>query len=144
MINTKKAIIIHGWDGNPDKGWFRWLKKELEKRKFKVIAPKMPNPAAPKLKAWLKKMESTAKDIDEDTIFIGHSVGCQTILRFLEKSSVKKVGGIIFVAGWLKLKEFAYKENPEYENEVRKIAKPWITTKIDFSKTKRTYTTENG
>ena len=23
---TKRAFIIHGWDGYPDEGWFPWLK----------------------------------------------------------------------------------------------------------------------
>lgn len=26
---TRRAFIIHGWEGYPGEGWFPWLKKEI-------------------------------------------------------------------------------------------------------------------
>jgi len=34
---SKRVFLIHGWEGSPEEGWRPWLKKELEKRGFKVI-----------------------------------------------------------------------------------------------------------
>ncbi|MEK6840980.1 MAG: alpha/beta fold hydrolase [Nanoarchaeota archaeon] len=125
----KKVFIIHGWGGNPKEPWFVWIKKELEKRNFKVIIPKMPNPNYPKINVWVSKLKKQIKNPDENTYLIGHSIGCQTILRYLQVLN-KKIGGCIFVAGWFDLKNLEKEEKP--------IAKPWIKNKINFNKIKTT------
>ena len=52
-------------------------------------------------------------------------------MRFLEKEDYSgKIGDVVFVAGWFKLGDL---EN----NEVAKIAEPWIKTPIDFDKVKQ-------
>ncbi len=130
-MKQKTAIIIHGWDGNPKIGWFVWLEAELKKKGFKVIKPIMPNPANPKIKPWVKRLSEIAKDSDKDTVIIGHSIGCQTIMRYLETPEAKIVSKVIFVAPWLTLMDAAIDETESYE-----IAKPWLETKIDFKKVK--------
>lgn len=61
---------------------------------------------------------------------IGHSIGCQAILRYLELLEKKsKIGGAVFVAGWFNLTKEATPTQEEY-----KIAEPWIKTKINFKK----------
>ncbi|KKQ98096.1 MAG: hypothetical protein UT23_C0005G0019 [Candidatus Woesebacteria bacterium GW2011_GWA1_39_12] len=35
----KKALILQGWYQKPDKHWYPWLKKELEKRGYEVYLP---------------------------------------------------------------------------------------------------------
>jgi hypothetical protein len=130
MKQMKTAIIIHGWDGNPKIGWFVWLETVLKKKGYKVIKPIMPDPTHPRIKPWVNKLKSLAKDAGEDTILIGHSIGCQAIIRYLETSKMK-VGKVIFVAPWLTLLDAAIDETESYE-----IAKPWLETPIDFKKVK--------
>jgi hypothetical protein len=130
-MKKKTAIIIHGWDGNPNIGWFVWLENELKKKGFNVIKPIMPNPAYPKIKPWVKKISEIAKNSNNDTIIIGHSIGCQAIIRYLETPEAKKFSKVIFVAPWLTLMDAAIDETESYE-----IAKPWLETKIDFKKVK--------
>lgn len=126
----KRVFIIHSWDGHPKEGWYPWLKKELEKRNFKVVVPSMPNSAEPKIDEWVNCLSSIAEEVDKNTYFIGHSIGCQAILRYLEKiKKDKKIGGLICVAGWFKLKNLESKEE-------WKIAKPWLETPINFTKIK--------
>ncbi|MFH1325575.1 MAG: alpha/beta hydrolase [archaeon] len=121
----KKIYLIHMWDGNSEELWYPWLKEELEKRNVEVIAFDMPNSEHPKIEEWVKHMGENVKDVDEETYFIGHSVGCQAILRFLEKlHKNKKIGGCIFVAGWFNLINL--------EPEEMEIAHPWLNSKIDF------------
>ena len=125
----KKIIfIIHRWDGNPESDWYLWLKKELEMKGFKVEVPEMPNTAEPKIDAWVSHLSQIVKKIDDDIYFIGHSIGCQTIMRYLQTVN-KKIGGSVFVAGWFNLKNL---ENEEVKN----VAQPWLNTKIDLNKVK--------
>lgn len=97
----KKAILIHGWDGYPEEGWRPWLKGELEKKGFKVIVPSMPDVSNPKMALWLDHLKEAVVSPDDNTYFVGHSLGCITILRYLESLPVdKKVGGVVLVAGF--------------------------------------------
>ena len=57
----------------------------------------MPNPAHPKMAEWVHSLENEAPD--KETILVGHSLGCITILRYLEHTSVQ-VAGAVFVAGF--------------------------------------------
>lgn len=121
----KRVYIIHGWGGSPDEPLHKWLKSELEKSGFEVITPKMPNPNKPVIEEWVSKLKEIAGTTpDKDSILVGHSIGCQTILRYLEEIKTSGfVGGVVFIAPWL------YLENLEREEE-RLIAKPWVDTKI--------------
>ena len=131
---SKKAIIIHGWEGNPNNAWFPWLKKELENKGFDVFVPEMPNADEPKIHAWVSKLEEFSERVDANTYLIGHSIGCQAVLRYLEKlPGGTKVKGVILVAPWMSLDEQTLREEGE---GVYDIAKPWIETPISFEKVK--------
>lgn len=125
-VNKKRVYIIHGWGGSPNKNWIPWLKSELEKRGYKVFAPEMPDTDAPQIGAWVAHLSKIVGTPDKDTYFVGHSIGCQTVLRYLETVE-QSVGGAIFVAGWFNLENL---EDEESEN----IAEPWIKTPIHIAK----------
>ena len=91
----------------------------------------MPNPDHPKIKTWVNFLKKVIKNPDENTYLIGHSVGCQAVLRYLENLN-KKIGGCVLVAGWL------LRLTGDLGKEEIKIAKPWIETPINYSKIKRT------
>jgi len=127
----KRIFIIHRWDGKPNNDFYPWLKKELTNHKFKVYVPRMPNTSEPEINVWVSHLKKVVKRLDRETYFIGHSIGCQTIMRFLEKENYNgKIGKVIFVAGWFNL------DNLENE-EVKNIANPWINTPINFNKVKQ-------
>lgn len=97
----KRVIIVHGYTGYPEKNWFPWLKAALEKLELQVTVPAMPNTEAPQFSEWLPHLEKVVGNADEDTYLVGHSLGCPTILRFLESMPKgKKVGGVVLVAGF--------------------------------------------
>ncbi len=127
----KRVFIVHGWYGYPEEGWFPWLKKELEQKGFEVQVPTMPEPAAPKIENWVAHLSEIVGEADENTFFVGHSVGAQTIIRYLETLPAgKKIGGAVFVAGWFNL------TNLETAAE-KEVARPWLETPIDFEKVKQ-------
>lgn len=127
----KKVYVVHGWGGGPStEGWFGWLKRELTKRNIKIYFLEMPNTNSPKIKEWVSFLNNNVKDVDEKTYFIGHSIGCQAIMRYLEQLSQNiKIAGCVFIAGFFNL------PNLETEEE-KKIAKPWLETSINFKKIK--------
>ncbi|MCC7522584.1 alpha/beta hydrolase [Candidatus Uhrbacteria bacterium] len=125
----KRAIIVHGWASHPKDGWFPWLKNELEKLGYEVLVPKMPAPLIPIMKKWVGHLSKIVGPVDQDTIFIGHSIGCQAIIRYLETLDTP-IRGAIFVAGFFKL------EGLESVAE-EKIAEAWTKTPIDLEKVKR-------
>jgi len=97
----KKAIIVHCWEGYPEYCWYPWVKKELENLGFQVEVPAFPDTENPKLSEWLAMLKKVAGAPDEDLYFIGHSIGCATIMRYLETlEENQKVGGAVFVAGY--------------------------------------------
>jgi len=124
----KRVFIVHGWGGNPSSGWVPWLRNALEARGYQVNAPIMPNADAPVIKDWVKHLTDIVGTPDKETYFVGHSIGCQTILRYLETID-KPVGGAVFVAGWFTL------ENLEDEDS-KEVARPWITTPINLKRIK--------
>lgn len=126
----KKVVIAHGWSGSPDEPMLKWLGNSLRSRGFEVIAPTMPNPDEPTIQEWVACLNESVGAVNEDTYFIGHSVGCQTVLRYLEQLPPEaKVGGVVLIAPWfwLTLENLDEEEDPA-------IAKPWIETPIDFTK----------
>lgn len=126
---VKRAYIIHGWDGYPEEGWFPWAKAEIEKRGFTVEVPSMPHPDTPTIDDWVGKLAELVGIPDEQTYLIGHSMGCQTILRYLASLTDQRVGGAVLVAGFFELM-------PLEKEEEKTIVKPWLETPIDFAKVK--------
>jgi hypothetical protein len=94
-----RVFIIHCWGGKPNTRWYPWLKAELRKRGFEVHVPAMPDTEHPELNAWVKCLKDVVGTPNENCYFVGHSVGCITILRYLETIKVK-VGGVVLVAGF--------------------------------------------
>lgn len=119
----KRVFLIHGWEGRPDNHWFPWLSLELKARGFEVNAPQLPNAANPKVKKWLGFLKGYVGRPDKNTYFVGHSLGCIAIARYLAgmgrrtdaentppqssplkrgggKGKSEKIGGCVFVAGF--------------------------------------------
>ncbi|MDP2720594.1 MAG: alpha/beta hydrolase [bacterium] len=105
----KKLIIVHCWEGHPEGSWYPWLKAEMEKRGWEVLVPAMPNTNQPEQSRWLPYLQTVVGKVDRSTFMVGHSLGCITILRFLERlPEEESIGGTILVAGFdnpLKYKE---------------------------------------
>ncbi|MBI2054552.1 MAG: serine hydrolase family protein [Candidatus Sungbacteria bacterium] len=127
----KRVFIIHGWDGRPDGCWLPWLKRELEAHGFSVFTPAMPNPNAPRVETWVTYLAKQVGTPNEETYFVGHSIGCLTILKYLETIE-GPIGGVVFVAGWFSLTPEATPTADEQE-----IARQWLEQPIDFPKVRR-------
>lgn len=136
MVNTSKlsskmkqrVFVIHGWGGSPQKDWFPWIAKTLERKGYEAVITAMPNTNNPVIDEWVSHLEKTVVKVQSDDIFIGHSIGNQTIWRYLEQlSENEKIEKVIMIVPWITL------TNLENE-ESWKIADPWLKTPINFEK----------
>lgn len=123
-----RVIIVHGWDGCPEEGWFPWLRHELESRGHEVIVPQLPFPEEPRIARWVSALHDVVGEVDERTFFVGHSMGCQTIARLLADTPGSQVaGGAVFVAGF-----FTELTNLESDDVVRDVVKEWLGSPLDL------------
>lgn len=124
---------MHCWGGNPYYAWYPWIKDKLEKNNFKVEILEMPEKDHPKIEPWVNTLKKTVGELDEKTYFIGHSIGCQTILRYLQSvEDDVKVGGVVFVGPWINLKDIVLESDGEKE-----IASPWLENPINWENVKK-------
>ncbi|MEK7460897.1 MAG: alpha/beta fold hydrolase [Patescibacteria group bacterium] len=132
----KRVIIVHGWDGYPEEGWFPWLKRELEARHFEVDVPQMPAAGTPRIEAWVPHLAKIITWSDQETFLIGHSIGCQTILRALEILPVgRHIKAAVLVAPFLEFLTLGDKTVDVTAEEA--IATPWLTTPIDYERVRQ-------
>jgi predicted alpha/beta hydrolase family esterase len=118
----RRVYLIHGWEGYPEEGWRPWLRNKLIQEGFQVFVPAMPDTAHPSLERWLPHLQKVVKKPDLDTFFVGHSLGCITILRYLEAlGKDQHVGGTVLVAGFGHDLEYE-----GYENELASFFKKEI------------------
>ncbi|MFA7169363.1 MAG: alpha/beta hydrolase [Candidatus Paceibacterota bacterium] len=91
----------------------------------------MPDTDNPQIAEWTNRLRELVGDFDKNTYFVGHSIGCQAILRFLEKTDVGETcGGVIMVAPWIEsfgLETFEEKE----------VAAKWNKDSINFQEVKK-------
>ncbi|MFA5004127.1 MAG: alpha/beta fold hydrolase [Candidatus Saccharimonadales bacterium] len=120
----KRAVIVHCWGGNAEYAWYPWAKAELEKLGYEVNVPNMPNTDEPKLVEWLLYLQDVIGSPDEELLLIGHSLGCVTIMRYLESlPDAQKIRKAILVAGFTDQLGFKELEN-------------FFETRLDFAKIK--------
>lgn len=99
----KNALILHGAGNDSSGNWFPWLKRELEKKGYRVWVPDLPNANRPIQKDWLETIFSNKEWVfDNDSVIIGHSAGATLILRILEQLPHDiRIDKAILVAGFL-------------------------------------------
>lgn len=130
----KIIYIIHGWGGSPNEPIHAWLKKTLEQKGYAVVAPEMPDTENPHIESWVNKLKEVIKP-DEGTVLVGHSIGCQAILRYLEgMPEGQTVSSAVLLAPWTTLNMEAIREEGE---RAIAIAGEWIDSPIDFEKAKK-------
>jgi predicted alpha/beta hydrolase family esterase len=123
-----RICIIPRWSANPDDDWYPWLARALPAHQ--VVVPSLrPNPGAPEIEACVTAVADTLGrewHALAATWLVGHSVGCQVALRFLESlPDTFRVAGVLCVAGW-------------WAAEAPSLAmQPWLDTPLDTALVRR-------
>lgn len=117
MQKKKHVYIIHGYNANSSSHWFPWLKQQLEQEDFLVDIIDMPYPMAPSKEEWVKKLNSTICQTNENTYFIAHSLGCIALLHYFSSLETVHIGGFLLVSGFSdKLVELPVLDNFIYDS----------------------------
>jgi hypothetical protein len=121
-MSAARICIVPRWGGSADDDWYAWIRREL--RDYHVeLAPLRPQPSAPTIEACVASIaETCGRDPDElsRTVLIGHSVGAQAALRFVESLAPPlRVRGVLCVAGWF------------WVDDPWETIRPWIDTPMD-------------
>lgn len=96
----KNVLILHGTDSNPYRNWSPWLKKECEKKGYKVWVPNLPRADRPNIKRYNNFILPKWK-FNKETILVGHSSGSVAVLGILEQLPKNVVvNKAILVAGF--------------------------------------------
>ncbi|PWC06812.1 RBBP9/YdeN family alpha/beta hydrolase [Mycetocola zhujimingii] len=97
---ASRIVVAHGYNAAPDRHWFPWLVEQFAPGVVSVAA--LPNPTAPEPEPWVNALAATVGRVDDETILIGHSLGCITTLRYLERMPGPwRLRGLILVAGFV-------------------------------------------
>lgn len=96
----KKVFMVHGFEGSPNGGWRPWLLGELDKKDIYACSIAMPRPEVPVCSEWVAEIKHNVERNSTDEIYlVGHSLGVPAILRYIEKTSVKNIKGIVLASG---------------------------------------------
>lgn len=98
-MKKKNIYIVHGYKAHADKHWFPWLIEQLKSDQTTIKSLTLPNPEEPIFEEWAEAIDQQIHGLDEDTYFIGHSLGTITLLKYLsQRLGEDKIGGLVLVA----------------------------------------------
>lgn len=121
-----RVFIVHGYTAAPSSHWFPWLAERLRERGAAVDVIPLPNSDKPDPHAWDECLRDHIGVPDEGTHFVAHSLGCVSLLKYLQAWPHEvRIGTLILVAGFAdRLLNF-----PELD--------PFVTTPVDFATVQR-------
>jgi len=125
MANT--LTIVPRWAGHADSDYYPWLTARLreEPSGFAAVrALEMPDPKQPTIDAWVSALASAVGPTPAPgTVLLGHSVGCQAVLRYLATLPPgSTVDGVLLVAAW-------WSVDKPWDS-----LRPWMDTPVDFAR----------
>jgi len=96
----KKIYIVHGYFASPTDHWFPWFVEKVDANYgIEVEVLRMPTPDTPDMDAWLEKLHTKIGTPSNETFIIAHSLGCITLLRYLDSLQESfTLGGMILVS----------------------------------------------
>ena len=97
----EKVYVIHGYGADSESNFFPWLKQKLNSDNIECNVLDLPNTNYPKLNEWIEYINKNVSELNENIYFVGHSLGCISVLKFLSQfNKNSKIGGLILVSGF--------------------------------------------
>lgn len=129
-------IIIHGSYGTPFENWFSWLFKKLsENEQNKVLAPQFPcGEGVQNYENWARVMDAYKSFIDENTVFIGHSLSPAFIVDYILDNNLK-VNKLFFAApfyGLINIPDFDKVNEPFFRRDDLEKIKDHVNSSTCF------------
>jgi len=126
----KTTLILHWWWGDSKENWLPWLKKKIEFGVGELFIPNLPNSDNPEIEEQLEYINIYSSDFSEWWNIIGHSLGCQLAMKFVEENNISNSKIILVAPSYPNLAE----ELVEILWESYDVLKKYYDTKLDFEK----------
>ncbi|RWZ67945.1 serine hydrolase family protein [Labedella populi] len=95
-----RIVVAHGYLADPTRHWFPWLVEHYGAGTITVL--EFPEPDDPDLGSWVHTAAAGIGAVDEETILLGHSLGCVTLLHVLNRLEQPwRLGGLVLVSGFV-------------------------------------------
>jgi serine hydrolase len=92
-------LLLHGLDGSGPAHWQTWLAERLRQRGETVAYPLLPDPATPRLDAWLEALDGELAALPAaETTVLCHSLGCLLWLHHAARRQGVQVARAVLVA----------------------------------------------
>jgi nucleoside-diphosphate-sugar epimerase/predicted alpha/beta hydrolase family esterase len=110
-VTITDIVLVPRWSGTTDDDWYPWFRAQLHAEHGDVRVHKVelaPTKDAPTVDGCVAAIDTTVTAAQLDvarTLFIGHSVGAQSVLRWIEQRANEPVGGALLVAAWFSIEK---------------------------------------
>ncbi|ANF81157.1 hypothetical protein A3K93_02425 [Acinetobacter sp. NCu2D-2] len=96
-----QVYVVHGYTASPEENWFPWIADKAKAENVSLKVLRLDPSETPQLNTWIEQMEAQIDEIDADSIFIAHSLGCIATLHFLSQHlKQQKIQQLVLVAGF--------------------------------------------
>ncbi|MGE0432281.1 MAG: RBBP9/YdeN family alpha/beta hydrolase [Planctomycetota bacterium] len=122
------VVLVPRWAGSGASDWYPALTSRGVTPTPPTFVPLLPEPGAPEIEPTVAALVSAIEAAPDPsrTLLIGHSVGCQTVLRATaELGGRVTVGGVLLVAAWWTV------------DDPWETVKPWCETSPDITSAAR-------
>jgi predicted alpha/beta hydrolase family esterase len=121
-----RVVLAPRWGGTPSHDFYPWLRTELGALGVELSALHLPNPGTPTIDAWVPAVRVAIEDALEAAapppIVVGHSVGCQAVMRALACFDRPVLSACLLVAAWW------------HVDEPWPSIRPWIDTPFEHAR----------
>lgn len=100
---SPSLIVVPRWGGSSRSDFYPWLQTQVAGWWWfgRVHVCDLPDPGTPRLDTWPPAIIEALGASTEETVVLGHSVGCQALLHALASLPTgARVAGMLAVAGW--------------------------------------------
>jgi hypothetical protein len=97
-MRFSNITIFHGYGVTPEKMWFPWIHRELERLGYAVNIPAFPEPLRPDYRKWHRVAAPLVRRWDAQSLVIAHSVGGAFALRLMQSELKTPIGGLLLVS----------------------------------------------
>lgn len=96
-----QVIVVHGYTAGPDENWYPWIEQKAKEEHVSLKVLRLDPSTTPRLETWQKQMQEQIESVDENSIFIAHSLGTIAALHYLShKLKQQKIKQLVLIAGF--------------------------------------------